>query len=305
MWDSFTGRQVTVLRGHQCAVPSVVFSPDGKRLASASGWGDPTDENIVRIWDMTTGEGVLTLRGHENGLTLGQVATDEKSNEITAIPELIDRIDVKGAIVTIDAMGCQKDIATKIVDAKGDYVLAVKDNQPKLHEAIKEIFSDKRQANLLKMPHREHQTIESSHGRNDQRCYVLAKMPEDFPLQDQWPGIKAIGMAVRVAEKPDGTTCGDARYFISSCYLSGKRFAEAVRNHSSIENSLHWVLDVTFGEDQSRTRNRRMADNLAWLRRFAVSLLKCHPAKESIRGKSRMAGWNNEFLMEVLMAQGV
>jgi len=91
----------------------------------------------------------------------------------------------------------------------------------------------------------------------------------------------------------------------SRLYLSGKRFAEAVRNHWSIENSLHWVLDVTFGEDQSRTRNRRMADNLSWLRRFAVSLLKCHPAKESIRGKSRMAGWNNEFLMEVLMAQGV
>ena len=248
---------------------------------------------------------LVSVWATENGLTLGQVATDEKSNEITAIPELIDRIDVKGVIVTIDAMGCQKDIAKRIVDAQGDYVLAVKDNQPKLHEAIKEVFSDPRQAELSKMPHRQYETSEQSHGRKDRRYYVLAKMPEDFPLKDQWSGIKAIGMAVRVTEKPDGTTSGDVRYFISSCYLSGRRFAEAVRNHWSIENSLHWVLDVTFGEDQSRTRNRRMADNLAWLRRFAVSLLKRYPAKESIRGKSRMAGWNNEFLMEVLMAQGV
>ena len=121
----------------------------------------------------------------------------------------------------------------------------------------------------------------------------LLELPNGIPSRDF------------VTENSDGTTCGDVRYFISSCYLSGKRFAEAVRNHWGIENSLHWVLDVTFGEDQSRTRNRHMADNLSWLRRFAVSLLKRHPAKESIRGKTRMAGWNNEFLMEVLMAQGV
>jgi predicted transposase YbfD/YdcC len=241
----------------------------------------------------------------ENGLALGQVATEEKSNEITAIPALIDRIDVKGAIVTIDAMGCQKEIAKKIIDAKGDYVLAVKDNQPKLHEAIKALFSDERQDDLLKMPHREHQTSEKGHGRNDERCYVLAKIPPDFPLKDQWPGIKAVGMAVRVTEKSDGTTSGDTRYFISSRYLSGKRFAQAVRGHWGIENSLHWVLDVTFDEDQTRTRNRHMADNLSWLRRFAISLLKRHPSKHSIKGKSQIAGWSNEFLMQVLTAQGV
>lgn len=275
---------------------------DGKPSIAIDG------KTLRRSHDQRNGLGPLHLVSawaSENGLTLGQVATDEKSNEITAIPELIERLDVKGAIVTIDAMGCQKDIAKKIVDAKGDYVLAVKDNQPKLHEAIKAFFSDERQAELAKMPHRQYETSEQSHGRKDRRYYVLAKMPEDFPLQDQWPGAKAIGMAVRVTENSDGPTTGDARYFISSCYLSGQRFAEAVRNHWSIENSLHWVLDVTFGEDQSRTRNRRMADNLSWLRRFAVSLLKRHPAKESIRGKTRMAGWNNQFLMEVLMAQGV
>jgi predicted transposase YbfD/YdcC len=241
----------------------------------------------------------------KNGLSLGQLATEEKSNEITVIPELIDRIDVKHAIITIDAMGCQKEIAQKIVDGQGDYVLAVKDNQPKLHEAIQEFFSDERQAELLKLPHRQHQTREQSHGRQDQRYYVLAKLPADFPLKDKWPGIKAIGVAVRVTEKSDGATSGDTRYFISSCYPSGARFAEAVRGHWGIENSLHWVLDVTFDEDHSRTRNRRMTDNLSWLRRFAISLLKRHTSKDSIKCKSRMAGWNNQFLMEVITGKVV
>jgi predicted transposase YbfD/YdcC len=265
-------------------------------------------KTLRRSHDQSHGLGPLHMVSawaSEDGLALGQVATEEKSNEITAIPALIDRIDVKGAIVTIDAMGCQKEIAKKIVDAKGDYVLAVKDNQPKLHEAIKALFSDERQDDLLKMPHREHQTSEKGHGRNDERCYVLAKIPPDFPLKDQWPGIKAVGMAVRVTEKSDGTTSGDTRYFISSRFLSGKRFAQAVRGHWGIENSLHWVLDVTFDEDQSRTRERRMADNLSWLRRFAISLLKRHPSKHSIKGKSQIAGWSNEFLMEVLTAKGV
>jgi predicted transposase YbfD/YdcC len=265
-------------------------------------------KTMRRSHDRSRGLGPLHLVSawaSEHGLALGQVATEEKSNEITAIPELIDRIDVKGAIVTIDAMGCQKEIAQKIVDAKGDYVLAVKDNQPKLHEAIKDLFGDERQGDLLKMPHRQHQTSEKGHGRKDERCYVLAKIPRDFPLKNQWPSVKAVGMAVRVTEQSDGTTSGDERYFIISRYLSGKRFAQAVRGHWGIENSLHWVLDVTFDEDQNRTRERRMADNLSWLRRFAISLLKRHPSKHSIKGKSQIAGWSNEFLMEVLAAKGV
>jgi predicted transposase YbfD/YdcC len=155
------------------------------------------------------------------------------------------------------------------------------------------------------MPHRQHQTSEKGHGRKDERCYVLAKIPRDFPLKNQWPSVKAVGMAVRVTEQSDGTTSGDERYFIISRYLSGKRFAQAVRGHWGIENSLHWVLDVTFDEDQNRTRERRMADNLSWLRRFAISLLKRHPSKHSIKGKSQIAGWSNEFLMEVLAAKGV
>ena len=287
----------------QSWIASLVSEDEGMRTMIAI-----DGKTMRRSHDRAAGLGPLHLVSawaSEHGLALGQVATEEKSNEITAIPELIDRIDVKGAIVTIDAMGCQKAIAKKIVDAKGDYVLAVKDNQPKLHEAIKGLFSDERQGELLKMPHRKHQTSEKGHGRSDERGYVLAKIPRDFPLRDQWPGIKAVGMAVSVTEKSDGTTSGDVRYFITSCYLRGKRFAQAVRGHWGIENSLHWVLDVTFDEDRSRTRKRRIADNLSWLRRFAISLLKRHPSNHSIKGKSQIAGWSNEFLMQVLMVQGV
>ena len=264
-------------------------------------------KSLRRSHDRGKGLGPLHLVSawaSEQGLALGQVATEEKSNEITAIPELIDRIDVKGAVVTIDAMGCQKAIAEKIVAHKGDYVLAVKDNQPKLHKAVQEIFSDQRENELLGMPHRQHQTRDQGHGRSDERHYVLVKIPKNAPLSKEWPTVKAVGMTVRTTVNSDGTTSGDVRYFIVSRFLSGQRFAHAVRGHWAIENSLHWVLDVTFDEDQSRTRQRRMADNLSWLRRFAISMLKRHPSKHSIKGKSEIAGWNNDFLMEVLEIQG-
>lgn len=260
-------------------------------------------KTLRRSHDHRAGLGALHLVSawvSEQGLALGQVAIEEKSNEITAIPELLDQIDVKGAIVTIDAMGCQTEIAQKIVDGKGDYVLAVKDNQPKLYEAITEFFSEHLEQDMSHVPHRHSQTHEKGHGRTDDHYYYLAKVPHDFSQQKRWPTVKAIGMAVRVSESGDGHATDDVRYYISSRYLSGQRFAGAVRGHWGIENSLHWVLDVTFNEDQSRARNRRLADNLSWLRRFAVSLLKRHPEKTSIKGKKRMAGWSNDFLTEVL-----
>ena len=238
------------------------------------------------------------------GLALGQLATAEKSNEITAIPALLEQIDVAGAVVTIDAMGCQTEIAQKIVAAKGDYVLAVKDNQPKLHAAIRAFFDEHAHDELAQVAHRRCQTHDESHGRKDLRYYFLAKLPAGFPLAAKWSGLKAIGMAVRITTHSDGRESSDARYYIASRYFSGQRFADAVRGHWSIENSLHWVLDVVFHEDQSRARQRRLADNLSWLRRLAVGLLKRHPGKESIKCKMKMTGWNNDFLTEVLTQQG-
>ncbi len=246
---------------------------------------------------------IVSAWASEQGIALGQLATEEKSNEITAIPELIDQIDLTGAVVTIDAMGCQKAIARKIIDGGGEYVLAVKENQPKLHQAVQSFFHEQMDDDFGHAHHRRHETREKSHGRIDERYYYLAKLPADFPLKKQWPSLKAIGMVIRMTTDSDGIERADVRYFIVSRYLSGQRFAQSVRGHWGVENSLHWVLDVTFDEDQSRTRQRRLADNLSWLRRFAISPLKQHPSKHSIKGKSEIAGWDNAFLLQVLTTQ--
>jgi predicted transposase YbfD/YdcC len=243
---------------------------------------------------------VVSAWASDTGLALGQLATDEKSNEITAIPELLDQIDVNKAIVTIDAMGCQKEIAKKIIDQGADYCLAVKENQPTLYTSIEAFFNTHLEDDCQSIACRRHETHEKSHGRADTRDYYLAKLPDDFPLKEKWPGLKAIGMACRWSERDDGKQSADIRYYITSRYLSGEKFAAAVRNHWGIENSLHWVLDVTFDEDQSRARDRRLADNIAWLRRLAIGLLKQHPSKHSIKGKRQIAGWSNHFLTEVL-----
>jgi predicted transposase YbfD/YdcC len=243
---------------------------------------------------------VVSAWASRQGLALGQLATEEKSNEITAIPELIDQIDVSGAVVTIDAMGCQRQIAAKIVAAGGDYVLAVKDNQPKLYAAIHDFFSEHLEDDCESISCRRDETHEKGHGRQDDRYYYLAQLPYDFPLKQKWPSIRAIGMACRITEHDNGKTSDEVRYYIASRYTSGKKFGAAVRDHWGIENSLHWVLDVTFDEDQSRARERRLADNFAWLRRMAIGLLKQHPSKHSIKGKRQIAGWSNDFLTEVL-----
>jgi predicted transposase YbfD/YdcC len=234
------------------------------------------------------------------GLVLGQVATEEKSNEITAIPELLRQIDVCNALVTIDAMGCQREIVRQIVEQKGDCILAVKDNQPKLYAAIEQVFSQHLENDLADIDHRYHEQREQGHGRTDDRFYYLARLPQDFPLRAQWPQVKAIGMAVRVTEQSNGKHSDEVRYYIATRYVSGARFAEAVRGHWSIENTLHWQLDVNYREDDSRTRQRHLASNLAWLRRFGISLLKQHPHQDSLRGKRQIANWNNQFLLEVL-----
>jgi predicted transposase YbfD/YdcC len=246
---------------------------------------------------------IVSAWASEEGLALGQVATEEKSNEITAIPELLQRLSLTDTIVTIDAMGCQKDIVEQVVAGGGDCVIAVKGNQPKLHAAIASFFRQQIDRDFEDVKYRHAETIDEGHGRTDERAYYLAKIPRDFAPADDWPDVKAIGYAIRLTTHDDGREACEIRYYISTRYLSGKRFAEAVRSHWAIE-AMHWVLDVTFREDDSRTRERTLGNNLSWLRRFAVTLLKQHPIHDSTRGKMLRCGYSTEFLAEVLELQG-
>jgi predicted transposase YbfD/YdcC len=246
---------------------------------------------------------IVSAWASEQGIALGQVATEEKSNEITAIPVLLKQIELTDTLITIDAAGCQKGIAEDIVTGGGDFVIAVKDNQPKLADAIVGLVEGHLEGELKDLKHRSRRTQDNSHGRQDERTYFVARVPSDFAARDEWPWIKAIGTAVRITTHADGTQTDEVRYYILSQFLSAKRFACAVRGHWSIE-SMHWVLDVTFREDQSRTRERTLANNLSWLRRFAVTLLKRHPLKDSIRGKMICCLMNTQFLDEVLTLQG-
>ena len=250
---------------------------------------------------------IVSAWASEQGIALGQVAIDDKSNEITAIPELLTRIDLTHTVVTIDAIGCQKEIAKQIVTGGGDFVIAVKDNQPKLSDAIRDFFTDHLQRDLEELQYREYETEDAGHGRIDERSYCLTRIPKDFALKKEWPWVKAIGYAVRFTIHADGRETHDVRYYILSRYLSGQRFGEAVRGHWGIE-SMHWVLDVNFREDDppmADTRERMLGNNLSWLRRFAITRLKHHPLKESLRGKMQIAGWNDDFLAEVLTGQYV
>ena len=245
---------------------------------------------------------VVSAWASEEGLALGQVATDAKSNEITAIPQLLQRIPLKDTIVTIDAMGCQKEIVAQIVAGGGDAVIAVKQNQPTLHQAIETCFEEQLANDFEELQYRKFETEEQGHGRSDGRVYVLTKVPREFGPGKHWPSVKAIGYAARYSLLSDGTEQFEVRYYISTRFLSGKRFAEAVRSHWAIE-SMHWTLDVTFREDDHRTRERTMANNLSWLRRFAISLVKRHPAHDSLKGKMLRCAYDTDFLTEVLHLQ--
>ena len=247
---------------------------------------------------------IVSAWASEQGIALGQVATDAKSNEITAIPQLLEQIDLADTLITIDAIGCQKEIIKQIVTGGGDCVIAVKDNQRKLAAAIQKFFVAHLERDMEDLRYRCHETRDEGHGRIDERSYFLAKVPRDFEAAKDWPWVKAIGYAVRITQHADGTETDEVRYYLSSCYLSGKRFGEAVRGHWGIE-SMHWVLDVNFREDESRTRERTLGNNLSWLRRFAVTLLKRHPDKDSLRGKMMSCMINMDYLAQVLAIQRV
>ena len=242
---------------------------------------------------------IVSAWASDQGISLGQVSTEEKSNEITAIPELLDQIDFEDSIITIDAAGCQKNIAEQIVDGGGDYVLALKKNHPTLYEEVQSFFVDHLQDDFARCPVSRYEESETSHGRIEHRTYYQVTTPKDLYQRADWRGLKTIGVAVRIYEQ-NGVEKTDVRYYLSSLRRNGKQFGHAVRGHWGIENSLHWCLDMTYREDESRVRNRNFADNLSWLRRLTLSLIKQHPGKESNVMKRRMAGWSVDYLLQIL-----
>lgn len=246
---------------------------------------------------------IVSAWASDCGITLGQVATDEKSNEITAIPQLLELIDVEGAIVTIDAAGCQKAIAAKIVEGKGDFVLALKGNQEKLYRDVEFAMFAHIQDDLADRSVSRYVEVEQGHGRMESRTYYQITAPSYLHRQSEWAGLKTIGAAVRVYVE-NGVEKRAIRYYISSVRRNGEQFAKAVRNHWGVENTLHWSLDMTYREDESRVRNRTFTENLAWLRRMTLGLIKQHPGKQSNIMKRRMAGWSVGFLMQILTGKG-
>lgn len=235
-----------------------------------------------------------------NCISLGQVVVDEKSNEITAIPKLLELLVLSGCLVTIDAMGCQTEIAAKIVESGADYVLAVKGNQPTLHDGIRAFFLDHLEDDFGRVKVSRCETAERGHGREESRTYYVCDLPDDLPDRQRWKHLKAIGIAITDTFQK-GKHTSEVRYYILSKKLTAKKFGEAVRGHWSIENRLHWQLDVTFGEDQSRIRQGHADANFSILRRTALSLLKNNrTTKVGIKNKRLTAAWNNDYLLEVL-----
>jgi predicted transposase YbfD/YdcC len=261
----------------------------------------PVDGKTARrSHDRKNGLGALhsvSVWASELGLSLGQVACAEKSNEITAIPELVRLVDIKGAIITIDAMGAQKAIAAQIIEGGADYVLALKGNQETLHQAVIDYIDEQLETDLAGA--REHVTTERGHGREEVRTYLQLPAPEELPGFMEWEGLKSIGVTTSCCLR-DGQESVEVRYYISSLPPDVKRFARAVRGHWGIENSCHWSLDMTFREDESRLRERQLRENFAWLNRFVLSLLKQHPGRQSLIMKRRSCGWSDAFLMEVV-----
>lgn len=277
------------------AVVGEIVALDGKalRLAMEKGKGIPY---IVSAW------------AQENRLVLGQLKVNEKSNEITAVPELLRALELKGCIVTLDAMGCQKKIAGEIVDAGADYVLALKGNHETVHEEVQTFLdaaiqrdADRRasgQSPVDKLDY--YATVEKSHGRIETRRYWHSADLDWFADLALWKDLQSVGV-VDSTRDIQGKISRERRYFLCSLPRDAARFAKAVRGHWGVENQVHWQLDVSFGEDHSRARTGHAAENLATLRRLALNMLKRDTTKKrGVRGKQKIAGWDNTYLLHLL-----
>jgi len=280
------------------AIPQEVVALDGKALRRAMNKSQ-TPRYIVSAW------------AESNNLVLGQLKVDEKSNEITAVPELLRVLELAGCIVTVDAMGCQKKIAKEIIEADADYVLALKGNQEKVHEEVKSFLDASLEQQKQQRPKgalvpkeaaalKSCETVEKDHGRIETRRYYQSDYLDWFADKDKWEGLRSVGM-VESIRQIDGKSTLERRYYLSSLPVEVETFGRAVRGHWGVENKLHWVMDVCFREDQSRARQGYTAENLATLRRLALNLLKREKTKKrGIRGKQLNASWDHPYLLRLL-----
>jgi predicted transposase YbfD/YdcC len=286
----FQNSFVQWMKSIQKATSGQVVAIDGKTLRRSHDHAiDQGPIHIVSAWV------------NENQMVAGQMKTEKKSNEIKAIPKLLRLLDVTGCIVTIDAMGCQKNIARQIIDQGADYLLALKGNQGQLHQDIELFFQDAAKSNFREVPHGFHQTVDGDHGRVETRKYWITSDIEWLHDKEQWPGLTSVVMAQRERDVK-GQVSVETRYYISSMAADPSNIAQAVRGHWGIENSLHWVLDVAFREDESRIRKDHAPENSAILRHIALNLLKKVDPKKSVKRKRLIAGWDNQFLANVLHA---
>lgn len=243
---------------------------------------------------------MVSAWARENGLVLGQRKVEAKSNEIIAIPELLRALDLAGSLVTIDAMGCQKQIAQAIGEAEADYVLALKANQGTLHGEVESFLEDAHANGFAGLAHDFLETTEKGHGRRETRRYWISEDIEWLTAHDQWAHLRAIGM-VESTRASAGQVSTERRFYITSLGADAATFARAVRGHWAIENSLHWSLDVSFHEDQCRVRTGHAAENFAILRHLVLNLLKADTTKKvGLTAKQKCAGWDHRYLLSLL-----
>lgn len=241
---------------------------------------------------------VVSAWASDQNLVMGQVKTREKSNEITAIPELLSMLALKGALVSIDAMGCQTEIAEQITAKKADYLLAVKKNQGKLYDDIDLIFSAA-ESQTVPILTEEIKTDNKGHGRIETRIYTITSEINYLTVLEKWPSVKCLGKVQSIREV-EGSKSEEIRYFISSRKLKIGEFATAVRSHWRIENSLHWVLDIVFRDDECRARIRHSAANFVTLKHITLNMLKKVDDKKSMRVRRKCSGWDDDYLLKVL-----